>query len=120
MKKGFTLIELLIVIAIIAILAAIAVPNFLEAQIRAKVSRAKADQRSLAVGLEAYFVDQNNYPAWTCQGSGTECSQPNHGHANGFSGTGTGASSIHSFRVRTGDPTTGDNRFFMLTTPISP
>ncbi len=58
---GFTLIELLIVVAIIAILAAIAVPNFLEAQTRAKVSRAKADMRTLATGLEAYYVDHNAY-----------------------------------------------------------
>jgi len=62
--KGFTLIELLIVVAIIAILAAIAVPNFLEAQVRSKVSRVKADQRSLANGLEAYFVDNNDYPEY--------------------------------------------------------
>lgn len=60
---GFTLIELLIVVAIIAILAAIAVPNFLEAQMRAKVGRVKADQRSIALALEAYAVDNNNtYP----------------------------------------------------------
>jgi general secretion pathway protein G len=61
-KKGFTLIELLIVVAIIAILAAIAVPNFLEAQVRSKVSRVKADMRSLATGVESYYVDYNKYP----------------------------------------------------------
>lgn len=60
--RGFTLIELLIVVAIIAILAAIAVPNFLEAQTRAKVSRAKADMRTLAVAMESYHVDANRYP----------------------------------------------------------
>jgi prepilin-type N-terminal cleavage/methylation domain-containing protein len=56
---AFTLIELLIVVAIIAILAAIAVPNFLEAQTRAKVSRVKADARSLATAVESYMVDNN-------------------------------------------------------------
>lgn len=61
-RRGFTLIELLIVVAIIAILALIAVPNFLEAQTRAKVSRVKADHRSLATALEAYYVDNNSYP----------------------------------------------------------
>jgi prepilin-type N-terminal cleavage/methylation domain-containing protein len=61
-KKGFTLIELLIVVAIIAILAAIAVPNFLEAQVRAKVSRVRSDQRSLATAIESYYVDNNTYP----------------------------------------------------------
>ncbi|MCC7393024.1 prepilin-type N-terminal cleavage/methylation domain-containing protein [Candidatus Sumerlaeota bacterium] len=60
--KGFTLIELLIVVAIIAILAAIAVPNFLEAQTRAKASRAKNDLRTCATALEAYRVDHTQYP----------------------------------------------------------
>jgi len=62
-EKGFfTLIELLIVVAIIAILAAIAIPNFMEAQVRSKVSRAKADMRTIATALESYFVDKNHYP----------------------------------------------------------
>jgi len=73
-SKGFTLIELLIVVAIIAILAAIAVPNFLEAQIRAKVARVKSDERTLATAIESYFVDHGSYlpnhngPAQTVQG----------------------------------------------------
>lgn len=65
-KKGFTLIELLIVVAIIAILAAIAVPNFLEAQVRAKVSRSMTDMRTLKVGLESYMVDYNSFPKSSC------------------------------------------------------
>ena len=61
-RNAFTLIELLIVVAIIAILALIAVPNFLEAQTRAKVSRVKNDQRTVAVAWDAYHVDWNSYP----------------------------------------------------------
>lgn len=60
--KAFTLIELLIVVAIIAILAAIAVPNFLEAQTRAKISRVMADMKTHATALETYRIDNNRYP----------------------------------------------------------
>ena len=67
-KIGFTLIELLIVVAIIAILAAIAIPNFLEAQVRSKVSRCKSDLRSIAVGMEAYRVDNSKYPPFIRNG----------------------------------------------------
>lgn len=61
-SRAFTLIELLVVVAIITILAAIATPNLLEAQIRAKVSRCKSDMRTIATALEAYHVDNNHYP----------------------------------------------------------
>jgi len=75
--KGFTLIELLIVVAIIAILAAIAVPNFLEAQTRAKVARAKSDQRSLATAIESYFVDHGTYPVNSNGPAGNSALQAN-------------------------------------------
>lgn len=115
MKKGFTLIELLIVVAIIAILAAIAVPNFLEAQVRSKVSRVKADQRSMATGIEAYFVDNNAYPV---------CAAPPHldptagqHNINGWQATGTAQTqldSVESFAVRN-----TANPIATLTTPVS-
>ncbi len=60
--NAFTLIELLIVVAIIGILAAIAVPNFLNAQIRAKVARVMGDHKALGSALEMYMLDHNDYP----------------------------------------------------------
>ncbi|MDX2176256.1 MAG: type II secretion system protein [Candidatus Sumerlaeia bacterium] len=72
LRSAFTLIELLVVVAIISILAAVALPNFLEAQTRAKVSRVKADMRTIATAFEAYQVDNNWYPPmYTFQRRGT-------------------------------------------------
>ena len=69
-RNGFTLIELLIVVAIIAILAAIAVPNFLEAQARSKVSRVMNDMRAIATAIESYTVDNNRHPIGWAEGVG--------------------------------------------------
>jgi len=62
-KNGFTLIELLIVVAIIGIIAGIAIPNFLGARTKARVTRAFADMRAIADALEMYYVDNTTYPA---------------------------------------------------------
>lgn len=63
---GFTLIELLIVIAIIGILAAIAIPSLLNAVQRGKQKRTMTDMRALATAVEAYHVDNSQYPAAAC------------------------------------------------------
>jgi len=74
--RAFTLIELLIVVGIIAILAAIAMPNFMEAQVRAKCARVKSDLRTIALGWEAYAVDNNRFPVdWDNNPIGIEATQ---------------------------------------------
>ena len=61
--KGFTLIELLIVVAIIGIIAAIAIPNLLNAIDRGKQKRSMSDLRSVGTAIESYAVDTNIYPS---------------------------------------------------------
>lgn len=59
--KGFTLIELLIVVVIIGILAAIAIPKFANTREKAYVSSMKSDLRNLATAEEIYYSDNNNF-----------------------------------------------------------
>lgn len=68
-EKGFTLIELLIVVAIIGIIAAIAIPNLLNAIQRGKQKRTMGDLRTSATAIEAYAVDNNAYPTQATQGN---------------------------------------------------
>jgi len=84
-QRAFTLIELLIVVAIIAILAAVAVPNFLEAQVRAKVARVKNDMRTMATAMETYVIDYGQLTRDNDSDMDREYSAPYHEKANGAS-----------------------------------
>ncbi len=61
-KKGFTLIELMIVIAIIGILAAIAIPQFAAYRQKSYNSAAQSDLRNVKTNLEAFYADYQAYP----------------------------------------------------------
>jgi type IV pilus assembly protein PilA len=61
-QKGFTLIELLIVVAIIGILAAIAIPQFSSYRQKAYNSAAQSDLKNMKTGMEAYMSDNQQYP----------------------------------------------------------
>jgi prepilin-type N-terminal cleavage/methylation domain-containing protein len=115
-QGGFTLIELLIVVAIIAILAAIAVPNFLEAQTRAKVARVRADLRTLATGLEAYRVDQNEYPEGSDNANNID-PRINDLLQNSPAGDLRGA--FYAQRTRNGATGVAGRDFHTLTTPVA-
>jgi len=113
MRRGFTLIELLIVVAIIAILAAIAVPNFLEAQVRAKVSKAKADMRSVVTGIESYRVDNNKYPDGTDSPTGYDTRISDFLDPLGLT------AGYYGFRTRVGTTQIVGRDFAGITTPIA-
>ena len=70
LKKGFTLIELLIVVVIIGILAAVAIPKFSNTKQRASRSAGIADMRNLATSQEGFYADSNRYAAIADTGSG--------------------------------------------------
>ncbi len=100
-RKGFTLIELLIVVVIIGILAAIAIPKFANTKEKAYVASMKSDLRNLVNAEEGYFADYTTYGSKTQLGTA-------YGESPGVtvtiptvSGTGWSASSVHTGTAKT-------------------
>jgi type IV pilus assembly protein PilA len=66
-REGFTLIELMIVVAIIGILAAIAIPNFIKFQLRSKAGESKVNLAAIRTAEESYFAEAGTYMDWPSQ-----------------------------------------------------
>ena len=100
-RKGFTLIELLIVVVIIGILAAIAIPKFANTKEKAYMASMKSDLRNLVTAQEAYFADRTSY-------TNTTGLSPNFASSAGVTvdvtdalGTGWRATAYHNATTRT-------------------
>lgn len=61
-EAGFTLVELMVVVAIIALLAAVIIPNYVHARAQAAVSQSEANIKQIATALELYYADNQAYP----------------------------------------------------------
>ncbi len=62
-ERGFTLVELMVVVAIIALLAAIIIPNYVHSRASAAVAQSEANMKQIATALELYYTDNQQYPA---------------------------------------------------------
>ncbi len=109
MRKGFTLIELLIVVVIIGILAAIAIPKFANTKEKAYIASMKSDLRNLVTAQEAYFSDNNSTYASSTGAMGTNY-KPSTGVTvtiNSSTATGWDASATHGSTTKTCSLTLG-------------
>ena len=96
-RKGFSLIELLIVVVIIGILAAIAIPKFANTKEKAYIAQMKSDLKNLASAQESYFSDKNTYASiadiqlapysWVVSGGTANVTATGTASASGWSAT---------------------------------
>ena len=102
-RKGFTLIELLIVVVIIGILAAIAIPKFANTKEKAYIASMKSDLRNLVTAQEAYFSDNNSTYASSTTAMGTNYKSSSGVTVTITSNTATGwtAKATHASTVKT-------------------
>ena len=101
-RKGFTLIELLIVVVIIGILAAIAIPKFAETKEKAYVTAMKSDLKNMVSAAEASFSDNNSYSSYVAPRGSSGVALTFSGTATGWSATATHAASTKTCRIGVG------------------
>jgi prepilin-type N-terminal cleavage/methylation domain-containing protein len=101
-RKGFTLIELLIVVVIIGILAAIAIPKFAETKEKAYITAMKSDLKNMVSAAEASFSDNNTYASYVAPQGSSGVSLTFTGSATGWSATATHASSTKTCQIGVG------------------
>ena len=106
-RKGFTLIELLIVMAVIAILIAIAIPSFRGMQNEARKTKAQGDVRVVKIAVESYYKNHaNQYPAETNYQSTLLGASPRILESNLYDPFGATTTTTYVYSLSTGDPTT--------------
>ena len=101
-NKGFTLIELLIVVVIIGILAAIAIPKFAETKEKAYITAMKSDLKNMVSAAEASFSDNNTYANYTAPTGSSGVTLTFTGSATGWSATASHASSSKTCAIAVG------------------
>jgi len=101
-RKGFTLIELLIVVVIIGILAAIAIPKFAETKEKAYITAMKSDLKNMVSAAEASFSDNNTYASYTAPQGSSGVTLTFTGTATGWSATASHASTAKTCKIAVG------------------
>lgn len=106
MKKGFTLIELLIVMAVIAILIAIAIPSFRGRQDEARKTKAQGDVRVVKIAVESYYKNHGTYPVETNYQTTLLGATPRILEANLYDPFGATSTTMYVYSLSTDDPST--------------
>lgn len=105
-RKGFTLIELLIVMAVIAILIAIAIPSFRGMQNEARKTKAQGDVRVIKIAVESYYKNHGQYPAETSYQTTLMNASPRILESNLYDPFGATSTTTYTYTLSTGDPST--------------